>query len=451
MAKQNIVGSGENPMDQSDVRKVLRYRRLVFGVMASAYVLVYFHRQCPAVVAVDLQQTFHASAGLVGLMASSYFYPYACLQLPAGLLSDSLGPRMTTTLFLLVAVAGSILFGLAPNAGVAVAARVMVGIGVAMVFIPFMKLLSQWFRPGEFAMAASIVNVMGGVGVFLATGPLALLTEWIGWRASFQVIGLLTLMVAALVWTLVRNRPGDMGWPSIAETDGNAGGTVLSPREIPLREGVRRVITEPAFRPVAIWFTLTAGIFFSFAGLWAGPYLKHAYGLTKGEVGSVLGMTALGLILGSPFLSFLSDRVFKSRKKVLTLSAALLVLELIVLYSFPDGLSGWMLYLMVFFLCVFSASVVPVAFTTTKELFPIRMAGTSVGMVNLFPFLGGAVMQVLLGKVLDAYPRSRSGAYPLDAYSTILGILLLCAVAALACTFFMKETFPAAADPERES
>jgi sugar phosphate permease len=434
-------------MDQSDVRKALRYRWLVFGIMALAYVFVYFHRQCPAVVAVDLQRAFQASASLVGLMASAYFYPYACLQLPAGLLSDSLGPRLTTTLFLLVAVAGSILFGLATNAGVAVAARVMVGIGVAMVFIPTMKLLSQWFRPNEFALMASIVNIMGGVGVFLATRPLALFSAWIGWRASFQVIGVLTLVIAVLVWIIVRNRPQDMGWPAIAEIDRNDGGTASSPQEIPLWGGARRVVTEPLFWPLAIWFALATGIFFSFAGLWAGPYLQHVYGMSKGEVGSVLSMIALGLILGSPVMSFLSDRLLKSRKKVLMLSTAFLVGELIVLYMAPAGLPGWALYLAVFFLCVFAASVVPIAFTTTKELFPVQMAGTSVGTVNLFPFLGGALMQVFLGKVLDAYPRSESGAYPLDAYSAVLGILLLIAIVALACTFFTKETFPAATDP----
>ena len=143
-------------------------------------------------------------------------------------------------------------------------------------------------------------------------------------------------------------------------------------------------------------------------------------------------------------MSFLSDRVFKSRKKVLMLCTVALLGELIVLYVAAGALPAWSLYPVVFFFCVFSASVVPIAFTTTKELFPVEIAGTSVGTVNLFPFLGGALMQVFLGKVLDTYPRGESGAYPLEAYSTVLGIMVVIAVVALACTFLMKETFPGA-------
>src|SRR5512136_2976406 len=115
-------------MNDSLIRKVLIYRWLVFWIMALAYVFVYFHRLCPAVVAVDLQKAFGASAGLMGILASAYFYPYALMQLPAGLLSDSIGPRKTVTVFLTIAGVGSLIFGMASEIGAAIAARVMVGI-----------------------------------------------------------------------------------------------------------------------------------------------------------------------------------------------------------------------------------------------------------------------------------------------------------------------------------
>ena len=80
-------------------------------------------------------------------------------------------------------------------------------------------------------------------------------------------------------------------------------------------------------------------------------------------------------------------------------------------------------------------------FTTIKEMFPVEIAGTSVGMVNLFPFLGGAVFMPLLGRVLDAYPKTETGEYSLEGYSTILLILLVSSCAAFVCTLLMKETF----------
>lgn len=425
-------------------RKLLRYRWLIFWVMAVGYIFVYFHRLCPSVVAVDIQKAFHASGVLTGVLASAYFYPYAVMQFPAGLLSDSLGPRVTVTCFLIVAAFGSLAFGLAPSMEVAVGARVLVGLGVSMVFIPTMKILSQWFRVSEFAFMAAILNTMGGVGALTAASPLALMSGWVGWRVSFQIIAAGTLLMAILVWVFVRNRPQDMGWPSIAEIDQSGPGSSAPPKVIPLWEGARRVVSEKYFWPIAIWFFFLVGVFFSFGGLWAGHYLVQVYGLSKVDKGNVLSMIAVGLIVGSPLLSTISDRVLYSRKKVLILATAVLCVEMLILYVFPSALPLWMLYVWMFVFSVSSAAIVVIGFTTAKELFPVEIAGTSVGTVNLFPFLGGAVFQPFLGWVLDLYPRTASGMYSPQGYRALLLTLLIASVLALIATFFMKETFPGA-------
>jgi sugar phosphate permease len=427
-------------METDPGRKVLKYRWLVFWIMALAYVFVYFHRLCPAVVAVDLQQAFNASGGIIGLLASAYFYPYALMQFPAGLLSDSLGPRKTVTAFLIIAAIGSYWFSKATDAQTAIAARVMVGLGVSMVFIPTMKLLSQWFRVREFAMMAAILNTMGGVGALTAATPLAFMTGWIGWSDSFLIIGVITLVIAVLVWLIVRNKPQDLGWPSLSEIDQTGPGHSAPPRIIPLWEGAKKVLTEKHFWPLAAWFLFFFGVFFGFGGLWAGPYLTQVYGVSRQESGAILNMIAVGLIVGSPLMSLLSDRLFYSRKKVLILASAVLAVEMLFLTIFPAGLPKPALYAAIF---IFSAasSVVVIGFTTSKELFPLEIAGTAVGTVNLFPFLGGAIFQPLIGRVLEAYPRAASG-YSLEAYKTMFLIFLAAAVISLVMCFLTKETFP---------
>ena len=93
-------------MELSDgLNKALRYRWLIFSVLAVSYMLVYFHRLCPAVVAEDMMRDLKAGGVLVGLLGSAYFYPYALMQLPAGLLADSWGPRKSITTFFTVAFA----------------------------------------------------------------------------------------------------------------------------------------------------------------------------------------------------------------------------------------------------------------------------------------------------------------------------------------------------------
>ena len=162
------------------IEKTLRYRGLIFWILAFCYILVYFHRLCPAVVAVDMMQDLKAGGALTGLLAAAYFYPYAIMQLPAGLLSDSWGPRNTITLFFSIAFAGSLILGYAPTVAWAITGRALVGLGVAMLFVPTMKVLAAGSRrhdrhphgPGRHRVverrpAAGLAKLLAGMAPFL--------------------------------------------------------------------------------------------------------------------------------------------------------------------------------------------------------------------------------------------------------------------------------------------
>jgi sugar phosphate permease len=413
--------------------KALRYRWLIFWVLASSYVLVYFHRLCPAVVAVDMMRDLKAGGALLGLLSSAYFYPYALMQLPAGLLSDSWGPRRTITLFFAVAFVGSLVLGLAPSLLWAIVGRTLVGLGVSMLFVPTMKTLAEWFRIREFATMTAILMAMGGIGTLTATTPLAHLSTWIGWRLSFVVVGIITLLLAILVWLFVRDRPADLGWPSPSEPSGP------SLQAVGLAEGMKRVITSPRFWPIAIWFFFDCAVFFSFGGLWGGPYLMQVYGFTKAQAGQILSMLAIGMIAGSPMLSFLSNRVFQGRKPVLVLSSFVLLCLTALLAFYTDELSLLGLYLICLGLGIFSSAIVVIGFTTTKELFPIQISGTSTGLVNIFPFAGGAVFQPLLGHFLESHGRVE-GAFTIAGYKEAFLILFVCGLIAFLASLCLQET-----------
>ena len=172
-------------MNSGDIGKAMKYRWLIFTILSLCYILVYFHRLCPAVLAVDIMRDLKAGGAITGFLAAAYFYPYATMQLPAGLLSDSWGPRKTITLFFIIAFAGSIILGMASNATWAIAGRTLVGFGVAMLFVPTMKILAEWFHAREFGVydrnpdgnggcrltfsgyASRLAQFLGGVAVFL--------------------------------------------------------------------------------------------------------------------------------------------------------------------------------------------------------------------------------------------------------------------------------------------
>ena len=424
-------------MSEEALKRVLRYRWLIFWILALGYIMVYFHRLCPAVVAEDMRRDLAAGGGLLGLLGSAYFYPYALMQLPAGLLSDSWGPRKTITLFFCVAFAGSVILGVAPNVYVAIVGRTLVGLGVAMLFVPTLKVLAEWFRVKEFAMMTGILMAMGGIGSYSAATPLAYISNWIGWRQSFVLVGIFTLVLGALVWAFVRDRPADKGWTSPTEPSGP------THESIGLMQGVKMVLSLPRFWPLASWFFFTCAIFFSFIGLWGGPFLMQIYGLTKTNAGHILSMAAIGMIIGSPLLSFLSNHLFKARKPVLILASVFMLVITGLLYYFTQDIPIALFYIICLGIGVFSGAAVTIGFTTNKELFPVSIAGTATGLVNFFPFLGGAVFQVILGAVLDSQGLTASGGFALQGFRYSLLVLFFCGLVALISSFFLKETMKA--------
>ncbi len=423
--------------ESQSATKPSNYRWLVFGLLSLGYLLVYFHRLCPAVVAVELMDDLHAGGGLIGLLASAYFYPYALMQIPSGLLSDSWGPRKTITTFFLLAGVASIAFGLAPTAPMAIIARVFVGLGVCMLFVPTMKILTNWFRVSEFAFMTGLLMTIGGAGALSAATPLAFMSNLIGWRGSFIAIGVVTLVLAVCIWIWVRNDPRELGFESIRDTENQKSGNAQT---YTLWEGVKLVLFARRFWPLAAWFFFTFAIFFSFSGLWGGPYLMHVYGLTKSEAGKILSMLALSMVVTSPLFSPVSNRL-KSRKKVLMVSSLILCLLMIPLAFFTDDLSIPLLHLWSLLFGIFGSAVVVIGFACAKELFPVEIAGTSVGLINLSPFLAGAIAQPVLGLVLDRWGQGTDG-YPPDAYAAAFTIYFVSSILAFISTFFLKETFP---------
>jgi sugar phosphate permease len=420
-------------MSTETLTRAKRYRWLIFSLLACGYILVYFHRLCPAVLAVDMMRDLQATGALTGLLGAAYFYPYALMQLPAGLLSDSWGPRNTITLFFIIAFAGSVLLGLAPSVFTAILGRTLVGLGIAMLFVPTLKILAEWFHAREFAVMTGILMALGGVGSLSAAAPLAALSAWIGWRMSFVAVGFFTLALAIVVYLFVRNQPADMGWDSPADQPRS------SAAPIRLMEGVRKVLTCRAFWPVACWFFFEFAVFFSFGGLWGGPYLAHVYSLGKAQAARILSMMAIGMIIGSPCLSYISNNVFQGRKPVLILCSlvTLVLTGVLAFYTANIPLAG--LYLLCLGLGIFSSAVVVIAFTMNKELFPVQMAGTATGIVNLFPFAGGAIFQPILGFVLEHYGREGDN-FTLMGYQKAFLVLFVCAAIAALSSFLVKET-----------
>ena len=175
-------------------------RWVVFALGATAFLLSFFHRVAPAAIAGELTQAFDVSGAALGALAAAYFYIYTVMQLPTGVLADTLGPRRVLTAGGVVAGIGSIVFGGADSVALAAAGRTLVGLGVSVAFICLLKLNANWFAERQFATAVGLSNIFGMSGALLATAPLAWLIIFASWAPC-------SLPSASFRWRW-RPRPG---------------------------------------------------------------------------------------------------------------------------------------------------------------------------------------------------------------------------------------------------
>lgn len=415
-----------------------RYRWLMLGVMGVIYFLACLHRISPTVIARDLVNEFAADATALGLMASTYFYLYAAVQPPVGILSDTIGPRRVATMFTLIACLGCLVFGLAPNMLIAGIGRGLIGIGVGGIFIPGIKIFSGWYKPTEFAMVTGIYLALGNLGNLSASLPLTYLVMTLGWRLSFIAIAGISVPLAVLAWMILRDRPEEKGWPPFVESPPPTSMPAIgSPDESSTGKHIVMILKTSGFWMITLSYFFTSGPGLTFQGLWSVPYLMDVYGYTRLEAGGFLMIIPLGFIAGSPFIGFLADRLNISRKRIL-------------LFSLFPGLTFWFLFFIsggkinssfivpIFFLMgVCGGGALSLYMTILKEFFPARLTGTAVGLMNPAGFFAAALYQPFTGHLMDAVGRIGS-AYPLEAYHRVFSVFLISMLIAFGLILLLK-------------
>ncbi len=371
-------------------------RWTIFGIMALTYFLVYFHRVSPAVLATDLQESFGVGLTAVAVLSSAYFYAYTVMQLPCGVLTDRWGPRRTVCAFTALSALGAFVTALAGSFEMVVAGRVMIGLGVAMVYVPTLKVLSSWFHRDEFSTLTGILLMVGNVGGLAAAGPLAAMSDYAGWRQVFLALAVLTAVLTWLMWLLVRDRPQDVGLPGAEEALDDEEG-----ERLPLIDSLRRVFGSGIrFWPFAVIFFFMYGSLMVYQGLMGGPFFRDVLGWDKAEYGFSLTFVGLGMIAGCPVSGFISDRVLRSRRKVVVFGTAAFTLMWGVMWFASGRLTDHAAYAALHFVFGFFAGWYVPIYGQVKDAFPRSMTGTAIASLNIFPFAGGALLQMVSGYMI---------------------------------------------------
>ena len=410
----------------------------IFAILILAYMLVFFHRMAPAVVAEDLMRTFGITGAALGSLAAMYFYVYTVMQIPAGILADTLGARITVAAGNVVAGLGSIVFGLADTFWEASIGRALVGLGVSVVFVGLFKSNSVWFSERNYGLISGLTLLFGNVGAISSAAPLAALLEFYTWRTVCVALGVGTILLAILTLLLVRNRPEDLGFPSVRQMEGQS---AHQARRQNWRQQLRTVVTTRAVWP-AFWVDLgMVGGMLAFVGLWAIPYLRDVHGLERSAAATYTTIALAGFALGSLGAGWFSDRIGRRRTVIVvgTIGYALTCAAFAFL-PWSSPLVGMGLFAL---LGYFAGGFI-VTFAAAKEVVPPDSAGMAVGLVNTGLFLGAAGLQPLLGWAMDLTWQGTlvNGVRVYAAGDYRLGFLLLFGFAVLAVVgaFRIRET-----------
>lgn len=402
-------------------------RWVMLVVMSTLYFFVHFHRISPAVLAVDLQKTFRIDTAALSLLSSAYFYLYAALQIPVGILTDTWGPRKVATLSTLLAFAGSLLFGLASNFATATLARLLVGAGVSGVYVPALKVMGNWFGGRHFATITGVVIAAGNLGGLVATSPLAWAADHWGWRNVLLLISGVTLGLAVTCWLLVRDEPAH---PSREER-----------QRVDWHEYLK--LASRALQNRSLWKVGFCGFgkygpLMAYQGLWGAMFLMSVFGLSKITAGNVLMVISIGYAVGGPLLGFLSDRVFHNRRLILASGVTLFALAWLPLVFRPESLGLWELYVISAIMGITGGGTGVLIFSMAKESVEPELSGMAIAAVNTASFAAVVLFQPLTGWIIDH--AQTVAAHPAAIYRTALLVCALGSAAAALTAWRVPET-----------
>ena len=402
---------------------------VIFSTAVAFFLYEFIIRVFPAVMEPELRADFGLTAGAFGATIAFYYYAYAPMQIPVGILMDRYGARYLLTIAALVCALGCLLFGFGEEIWMLRIGRFLMGAGSAVGFVGYVYVASHWFPSNRLAFLVGFGNSIGMLGGILGEGPFAYPVHTFGWRPATLGLGTLGLLVAIILALAIRNQPRSTG-------------SDIS--EVPtLRESAKSfllVCKEPQ-----IWLNAICGFFLfatinAFGGLWGVPFLQQAYGLSKQTAGFTATMTFLGLIAGGPIIGSLSDKVAR-RKSFLIASSLLGFISIIPVIYFLET-PVWLVFGCLFLAGFFSGGQL-LNFSFAIETMPRIAKGSATAVTNFIVMASGALIQPFVGLVLDAFwDGAMEGGrpiYDLETYQHAMSFFPLSFLIAALLALFLKE------------
>lgn len=343
-------------------------------VLSNSYALAMFSRTTGSVLVLALATSFDVGIAEASLIATVFFWVYALLQLPAGVLADMLGPRRLAVLGALVTGIGSLGFAGATSLDMAVFARTFVAAGCAVVFVSMMRHIRTHWTERRMATVSGRCILVGNLGAIVSAGPLSLLLATVDWRTVCAGIGLLSFVIAAVLWRVMDDALASRRCHTVAA----------------IATELRAVVRNPYCQIGLLLMAGLAGSYYGLASLWILPLLM-AQGISNSTAALQASLLIAGFALGACLLGWLGDR--SGRRWTLTTACIGAFLCWNLLATTPSlGSFGVGLLLFALGFCSGSFNLV---YALVIERNPLAHAGTATAFVNIGIFLGAGTVQAL--------------------------------------------------------
>lgn len=380
-------------------------------------------RVSPSVMVEELMRDFAVGGAIVGNLSALYFYGYAGMQIPVGLLLDRFGPRRLMTVAAGVVAVACLMFAWSDGLVGASMARFLIGAGCAFSLVGAMAVAGQWFPRERFALLAGLAMMFGMAGGVFGQAPLRVAVDATDWRTTMATVAVFGFGLMLAAWLFVRDRRRGSGGV----------GAVF--------QGLRRVAANRE-----TWLNAVAGLgstgpLLAFAGLWGVPYLQAVHDIDRVTAGTVTSVTFIGWGIGAPLIGWFSDRIGKRRSPLIA-GMILSALSLVAILYLP-GIPLWGVGVLCFGIG-FGGSAQIVCFALVREHNLPQYSGTAIGMVNALVTGAGALFQPMIGWLLDlgwdGLMVDGARVYATGAYNLAFGVLVAGCIVGILCAVAVRES-----------
>ena len=371
---------------------------------------------------------FGVNAAVLGNLSAFYFYAYASLQLPIGVMVDYWGPRRTLVGAALLCGIGSFLFANSDTITGAYVGRFLIGAGAGFTWVGTLTLASQWLPKSRFALVSGMTLMLGMIGAVLGQAPLASAVATFGWRNTLGGAALVAFIISVLIWNILVDKK------TIVRPDAKTKITILF-------DSLKLTIKNPQSWYSAIYGGCMTATMLAFAGLWGVPYLMQVYGIDRIEAAASASLMLIGWGIGAPVAGWISDYLGKRKLPMLVCAFVVLIIFSISIYfsAIPLGINR----ILLFIYGLFGGGMV-VCFAVAREQNRPESSGGTLGFVNTIVMASGAIFQPLIGWLLDfnweGNVLNGNRVYSLAAYRVAFLCLIASGVIAVVMTFFINET-----------